>query len=116
MMMRELDHLSSGERLGELELFSLEERRLWDDLIAAFQYLIGAYRKVGENPFTEPYSDRTRGNGFKLKVSSFGLDIWKKFHYCEGEALEQSAQRICGCPIPENVQVQVGWGSEQHLV
>jgi len=30
-----------------------------------------------------------------------------------GDALEQVAQRICGCPLPENVQGQVGWGFEQ---
>ena len=29
------------------------------------------------------------------------------------EALEQVAQRGCGCPIPGSVQGQVGWGFEQ---
>ena len=34
--------------------------------------------------------------------------------HCEGgEALEQVAQRGCGCPIPGRVQGQVGWVFEQ---
>ena len=33
------------------------------------------------------------------------------FLYCDGgEALEQVAQRSCGCPLPGSVQGQVGWG------
>jgi len=30
-----------------------------------------------------------------------------------GEVLEQAAQRGCGCPIPGDVQGQVGWGPGQ---
>jgi len=78
-MMRELEYLSYEERLREMGQFSLEKRMLWGDLIAAFRYLKGAYRKDGENIFSRACGNRTRCNGFKLREGRFRLDTRKKF-------------------------------------
>jgi len=77
-MTQGLEHLFYEQRLRELGLFSLEKRRVWGDLITAFQYMKGAYKSAGEGLFTRVCSHRTRGKGFKLKEGRFRSDIRKK--------------------------------------
>ena len=45
----------------------------------AFQYLKGVYKQEGERLFTRVDSDRTGGNGFKLRWGRFRLDMRRKF-------------------------------------
>ena len=78
-MMRGMEHLSCEERVRELGLLSLEQRRLWGDLIAAFQSLKGTYKKDSDTLFSRACCDRTRGKGFKIKEGRFRLDKRKKF-------------------------------------
>ena len=78
-MIQGLENPSYEGKLRELGLFSLEKRRLQGDLIAAFRYLKGAYRKDGENIFIRACHDRTKSNVFKLREGRFRLDTWTKF-------------------------------------
>jgi len=93
-----------------LGLFSLQKRRLRGDLILAFQYLNGAYKKDRDRLFSRAYCNRTKGNSFKLKDGRFKLEISDNEG---GETLVQAARRGGRCPIHGNIQGQVGWGSEQ---
>ena len=73
-MIRGLEHLPYEDRLRELGLFSLEKRRLWGDLIAAFQDLKGAYKQEGSQLFTRDDDGRTSGKCLKLMEERFKLD------------------------------------------
>jgi len=52
-----------------------KEKAAGRDFIMAFQDLKGAYKHEGNWLFTWVDSDRTRGNGFKLKEGRFRLDV-----------------------------------------
>ena len=76
-MLRGLQHLPYKDRLRELGFFSLEKRRLWGDLIAAFQDLKGAYKQERSLLFGRVDNSRIRGNG--LEEGRFRLDIRGNF-------------------------------------
>ena len=58
-----MEHLPYEDKLGELGLFSLEKRRLWGDLIVAFQYLQGGSKTEGDRLFSRVCCDRTMEKG-----------------------------------------------------
>ena len=60
-------------------MFSVEKRRLWGDLIAAFQYLKGAYKQEGNQLFERVDNSSMRGNGLKLREGRFRLAVREKF-------------------------------------
>ncbi|KAJ7415295.1 DNA-directed RNA polymerase III subunit RPC7 [Pitangus sulphuratus] len=91
-MIRGMEQFSSEETLRELELFDLEKRRLQGDLIVAFQYMKGTYRKAIER-YSQKYQDsekeqKTWTPGAKpKKAKNFepksNLDVIKKFEELE---------------------------------
>ena len=76
-MVEGLESMTYGERLRELGMCSLEQRRARGDMIAVFNYVKGNHVKEGANLFTAALETRTRSHGFKLRERSFHLNSRK---------------------------------------
>jgi len=78
-MITGLGSLPYEKRLRELSLFSLEKKRLREDLLTMFWYLKGGYKEDGDFLSTSSHMEKTRGNGYKLLLGRFQLDTRGNF-------------------------------------
>lgn len=65
-MLKGMEHLSNGDRLGELELSSLKKKRPQGDL-RAHSCAKRGYKRAGKGLWTRFWSNGKRGDGSKLK-------------------------------------------------
>lgn len=71
-------------------------------------------KKARERLFTRAYSDRTRGNGFKLKEGRFRVDIWKKLLTVRVVRYwNRLSREVVDASSLEVFQDQTGWGFGQ---
>ncbi|GAB0190846.1 hypothetical protein GRJ2_001549900 [Grus japonensis] len=76
-MVKGLKGKTYEEQLRSLGLLRLEKRR--SDLMTVYNFLKGGSRRGGADLLSLVTSDRTQGNGMKLRQRKFRLDIRKRF-------------------------------------
>ena len=78
-MVQDLEHRSCGEWLRDLGLFTVEKKRLREDLITLYDDLKGDCNEVRDQPLLPGSRDRMRSNDCKLYQGMFRLGIRKHF-------------------------------------
>ena len=78
-MIPEIRNHSYQQRLEDLELISLEQRRLCGQLIEVFKYLNRFNNVSPRGLFDYDLNDRTRNNGKKLIVKRFNTAVAQHF-------------------------------------
>ena len=104
-MIKGLEHLRHEERLGELGLFSLEKRRLRDDLINFYKYLKCGSQRDMANLFSAVCGGRTRGNNHKLQHRKFCTNMRRNsFTVRLAEHWNRLSRGTCGVSFSGDIQ------------
>jgi len=104
-----LEYPTNMERMRELELFSLEKRKLGEVLSMCIIQLIGGSKDQGARLLSMVPSDKTRGNEQKPKYRTFCLDAGeKKISRASNLTLGRIGQKACGAPSLEVLSTQLG--------
>ena len=78
-MVEGLASMTYGERLRELGMCRLQQRRARGDMITVFNYVKGDHVEEGANLFNAALETRIRSNGFKLWERRFHLNSRRPF-------------------------------------